>query len=177
MQFEEGNIVEWAVPQIKAGDIAAILDSALKPPEHLEALTRIANVACRYVRMRGKERPFMDKVTTALELHKSSRRSSNRSGSEATRTPEVIEADNYQRLEFRAPSWITFPSAASSKKRKSSASEDVDVDGKNSDTTSTMSNAGGGGDGLMSDIILALGPIKMETQKTEVLLYIQPVDC
>ncbi|KAF9591849.1 hypothetical protein IFM89_008644 [Coptis chinensis] len=46
MQFEEGNIVEWAVPQIKAGDIAAILDSALKTPKHLEALTRIANVAC-----------------------------------------------------------------------------------------------------------------------------------
>ncbi|KAF9599378.1 hypothetical protein IFM89_036864 [Coptis chinensis] len=54
MQFEEGNIVEWAMPQIKAGDIAAILDSALKPPEHLEALTRIANVACGCVRMRGK---------------------------------------------------------------------------------------------------------------------------
>ncbi|KAF9613223.1 hypothetical protein IFM89_006324 [Coptis chinensis] len=157
MQFEEGNIVEWAVPQIKAGDIAAILDSALKPPEHLEALTRIANVACRCVRMTGKERPSINKVTTALEqalallmgnpcneqpilptkvvlgssrLHKSSRRSPNRSGSEATTTPEVIEADNYQRFEFRAPSWITFPSVASSQRRKSSASEDVGTEEK-----------------------------------------------
>ncbi|KAF9591850.1 hypothetical protein IFM89_008645 [Coptis chinensis] len=99
-------------------------------------------------------------VLGSSRLHKSSRRSSNRSGSETTTTPEVIEADNYQRFEFRAPSWITFPSVASSQRRKSSASEDVDVDGKNSDTTRTMSNAGGGGDGLMPDIILALGPIK-----------------
>ncbi|KAF9599376.1 hypothetical protein IFM89_036862 [Coptis chinensis] len=108
-------------------------------------------------------------VLGSNRLHKSSRRSSKRSGSEATTTPEVIDADNYQRFEFRAPSWIPFPSVASSQRRKSSALEDVDVDGKNSDRTRTMSNAGGGGDGLISYIILALGPIKMETQKTEVL--------
>jgi hypothetical protein len=32
MQFEEGNIVEWAVPLIKAGDIFAVLDPVLSPP-------------------------------------------------------------------------------------------------------------------------------------------------
>ncbi|KAL5703282.1 non-specific serine/threonine protein kinase [Ranunculus cassubicifolius] len=179
MQFEEGNIVEWAVPQIKAGDLSTILDSALKLPEHVDALTKIANVACRCVRMRGKERPSMDKVTTALEqalahlmgnpsneqpilptevvlgssrLHKSSRRSSNRSGSEATATHEVMESEEDQRFEFRAPSWITFPSVASSQRRKSSASEDVDVYGKNSETPRNVVGSGGsgvGGDGLM----------------------------
>lgn len=166
MQYEEGNIVEWAVPLIKSGDILSILDPDLKPPTEIEALKRIANVACKCVRMRGKDRPSMDKVTTALEralaqlmgspcneqpilptevvlgssrLHKkSSQRSSNRSNSET----EGIEAED-QRFEFRAPSWITFPSVASSQRRKSSVSES-DVDGKNMEGK----NGGNGGTGL-----------------------------
>ncbi|XP_042514886.1 serine/threonine-protein kinase-like protein CR4 isoform X2 [Macadamia integrifolia] len=171
MQFEEGNIVEWAVPLIKAGDMSALLDPVLKPPADLEALKRIANVACKCVRMRGKERPSMDKVTTALEralallmgspcneqpilptevvlgssrLHKkSSQRSSNRSGSEV----DVIETED-QRFEFRAPSWITFPSVTSSQRRKSSVS-DADIDGKNLEARN-LGNGGGGCDGLRS---------------------------
>ncbi|CAA7396452.1 unnamed protein product [Spirodela intermedia] len=153
MQYEEGNIVEWAVPLIRAGDIAAVLDPALKPPADLEALKRIAAMACKCVKMRGKERPSMDKVTTVLEralallmgspcneqpilptevvlgssrLHKkASQRSSNRSCSEN----DMAESED-QRFEFRAPSWITFPSVASSQRRKSSAS-DGDAELKN----------------------------------------------
>ncbi|XVF29351.1 hypothetical protein REPUB_Repub15cG0113200 [Reevesia pubescens] len=171
MHYEEGNIVEWAVPLIKSGDISAILDPVLKPPADLEALKRIANVACKCVRMRGKDRPSMDKVTTALEralaqlmgspcseqpilptevilgsnrLHKkSSQRSSNRSVSET----EVAEPED-QRFEFRAPSWITFPSVTSSQRRKSSASE-ADVDGKNLEGRN-MGNVGSVGDALRS---------------------------
>ncbi|RVW91954.1 Serine/threonine-protein kinase-like protein ACR4 [Vitis vinifera] len=171
MQFDEGNIVEWAVPLIKSGDISAILDPVLKPPSDLEALKRIATVAYKCVRMRGKERPSMDKVTTALEralaqlmgspcneqpilptevvlgssrLHKkSSQRSSNRSVSET----DVAEAED-QRFEFRAPSWITFPSVASSQRRKSSVSE-ADVDGKNLEARN-LGSGGNGGDGLRS---------------------------
>ncbi|KAH7572812.1 hypothetical protein JRO89_XS03G0018100 [Xanthoceras sorbifolium] len=171
MQYEEGNIVEWAVPLIKAGDVTAILDPLLKPPSDLDALKRIANVASKCVRMRGKERPSMDKVTTALEralaqlmgspcteqpilptevvlgsnrMHKkSSQRSSNRSASET----DVVEAED-QRFEFRAPSWITFPSVTSSQRRKSSVSE-ADVDGKTMEARNvgSMRNFG---DGLRS---------------------------
>ncbi|KAK3204427.1 hypothetical protein Dsin_018473 [Dipteronia sinensis] len=171
MQYEEGNIVEWAVPLIKAGDVTAILDPVLKPPSDVDALKRIANVASKCVRMRGKERPSMDKVTTALEralaqlmgspcseqpilptevvlgsnrMHKkSSQRSSNRSASET----DVAEAED-QRFEFRAPSWITFPSVTSSQRRKSSVSE-ADVDGKNMEARNvgSMRNLG---DGLRS---------------------------
>ncbi|WRX21533.1 Protein kinase domain - like 10 [Theobroma cacao] len=171
MQYEEGNIVEWAVPLIKSGDISAVLDPLLKRPADLEALRKIANVACKCVRMRGKERPSMDKVTTALEralaqlmgspcseqpilptevilgsnrLHKkSSQRSSNRSASET----EVAEPED-QRFEFRAPSWITFPSVTSSQRRKSSVS-DADVDGKNLEGRN-MGNVGSVGDALRS---------------------------
>lgn len=171
MQFEQGNIVEWAVPLIKAGGITAILDPVLKHPSDLDSLKRIANVASKCVRMRGKERPSMDKVTTALEralaqlmgspcieqpilptevvlgsnrLHKkSSQRSSNRSTSET----DVAETED-QRFEFRAPSWITFPSVTSSQRRKSSVSE-ADVDGKNMEARNagSMRNYG---DGLRS---------------------------
>ncbi|KAE9585958.1 hypothetical protein Lal_00010183 [Lupinus albus] len=154
MQYEEGNIVEWAVPLIKSGDIPAILDPILKPPPDIEALKRVANVACKSVRMRGKDRPSMGKVTTALEralaqlmgspcidqpilptevvlgsnrLHKKpSQRSSNRSANSETDVPETED----HRFEFRAPSWITFPSVTSSQRRKSSGSE-AEVDAKN----------------------------------------------
>jgi serine/threonine protein kinase len=167
MQYEEGNIVQWSVPLIKSGDIASILDPCLKQPSDIEALKRIANVACKCVRMRGKDRPSMDKVTTSLErslavlmgspcidqpilpsevvlgsnrLHrKSSQMSSNRSVSE----------NEDQRFELRAPSWITFPSVASSLRRKSSMSE-ADVDGKIADVKINIGNVGGSSDVLRS---------------------------
>ncbi|KAK9141281.1 hypothetical protein Scep_010962 [Stephania cephalantha] len=174
MQFEEGNIVEWAVPQIKAGDVSSILDPALKHPEDPEALRKIANVAYKCVRMRGKDRPSMDKVTTALEqalaflmgnpcsgqpilptevvlgssrLHKkSSQRSSNRS----EMTTDITTEGDDQRFEFRAPSWITFPSVTSSQRRKSSVSEADVVDGKTLEGKINIGNVvGGGGDGVM----------------------------
>ncbi|XP_031406963.1 serine/threonine-protein kinase-like protein ACR4 [Punica granatum] len=170
MQYEEGNIVEWAVPLIKTGDVSRILDPDLKAPSDLEALKRIANAACKCVRMRGKDRPSMDKVTTALEralaqlmgspctdqpilptevvlgssrLHKkSSQRSSNQSISEA----DMVEPED-QRIEFRAPSWITFPSVTSSQRRKSSVSE-ADIEGKNLEPRNTGRVGSGLGDGL-----------------------------
>jgi serine/threonine protein kinase len=170
MQLEEGNIVEWAAPLIKAGDISGILDPALSPPSDLEALKKIAAVACKCVRMRGKDRPSMDKVTTSLERalallmgspcieqpilptevvlgsnrmnKKVSQRSSNQSCSEN----ELVDGDD-QRIEYRAPSWITFPSVTSSQRRKSSASE-ADLDGR---TTTDGRNVGSSiGDGLRS---------------------------
>ncbi|KAK6136631.1 hypothetical protein DH2020_029614 [Rehmannia glutinosa] len=174
MQYEEGNIVEWAVPLIKAGEIEVILDPVLKPPPDLEALKRIANIASKCVRMRGKERPSMDKVTTALEralallmgspsneqpilptevvlgssrLHKkTSQRSGNRSNSET----DGADTED-QRFEFRAPSWITFPSVASSQRRKSSVSES-DLDGKTIETRNV-----GNGDALRS-LVEEIGP-------------------
>ncbi|KAJ6991379.1 hypothetical protein NC653_019563 [Populus alba x Populus x berolinensis] len=137
------------------GKNPALIEQLDWPPSDPEALKRIANVACKCVRMRGKERPSMDKVTTALEralaqlmgspcndqpilptevvlgssrMHKkSSRRSSDRSAVSET---DVVEGED-QRIEFRAPSWITFPSVTSSQGRKSSVS-DADVDGKSS---------------------------------------------
>ncbi|GAB4825464.1 Serine/threonine-protein kinase-like protein acr4 [Ancistrocladus abbreviatus] len=145
MQYEEGNIVEWAVPLIKSGDISAILDPVLNAPYDLEALRRIANVACKCVRMRGKDRPSMDKVTTALEralallmgtpcseqpiLPTEVVLGSSRMHKKSSQRSSETDVED-QRFEFRAPSWITFPSVASSQRRKSSVS-DADAEGKN----------------------------------------------
>ncbi|KAL6010179.1 putative receptor protein kinase CRINKLY4 [Asimina triloba] len=168
MQYEEGIIVERAVPLIKAGDISAILDPVLKPPADLVALKRISVVACKCVSMWGKARPSIDRVTPALEhalayllgslcnetpflptevvlgssrLHKIPSQVSSNLSSEM----ETVEAEDL-RCGFRAPSWITFPSVVSSQRRKSSVSE-ADVDARITDGR----NAGGvsaGGDGL-----------------------------
>ncbi|KAL2920997.1 Serine/threonine-protein kinase-like protein ACR4 [Bienertia sinuspersici] len=178
MQCEEGNIVEWAVPLIKAGDISAVLDPILKPPPEIEALRRIANVACKCVRMRGKDRPSMDKVTTALEralallmgspcseqpilptevvlgssrMHKkSSQRSSNPSETDIGSTED-------QRFEFRAPSWITFPSVTSSQRRKSSVSE-ADVENARIPETRTLGSGRNGADQGLNSLEEEIGP-------------------
>ncbi|KAG6504642.1 hypothetical protein ZIOFF_036977 [Zingiber officinale] len=130
-----------------------------EPPAELEALKKIAATAGKCVRMRGKDRPSMDKVTTALEralvllmgspcneqpilptevvlgssrLHKKgSQRSSNQSCSEN----DTTDADD--QFEYRAPSWITFPSVTSSQRRSEGETE-----GKNSDGRS-LGNGGG----------------------------------
>ncbi|GFY82653.1 crinkly4 [Actinidia rufa] len=135
----EGNIVEWAVPLIKAGDIQMILDPVLKPPSDVEALKRIANVACNP----SNDQPILptEVVLGSSRLHKkSSQRSSNRSVSET----DVAETED-PRFEFRAPSWITFPSVTSSQRRKSLDS-DADVDVKNTE----LRNGGSICDGLRS---------------------------
>ncbi|KNA09734.1 hypothetical protein SOVF_150910 [Spinacia oleracea] len=133
-------------------------------------LGRIANVACKCVRMRGKDRPSMDKVTTALEralallmgtpcseqpilptevvlgssrMHKkSSQRSSNPSDT------DVGSAED-PRFEFRAPSWITFPSVTSSQRRKSSVSE-ADVENAKNAESKTVGSGRNGAEGLNS---------------------------
>ncbi|KAG7566450.1 Protein kinase domain [Arabidopsis suecica] len=137
MHYEEGNIVEWAVPLIKAGDINALLDPVLKHPSEIEALKRIVSVACKCVRMRGKDRPSMDKVTTSLE-RALAQLMGNPSSEQPILPTEVVlgssrmhkkswrigsKGSGSENTEFRGGSWITFPSVTSSQRRKSSASE------------------------------------------------------
>lgn len=150
MQYDEGNIVEWAVPLIKEGEVLSVLDPRLEPPRNLEAMQKIAKVAARCVKMRGKDRPSMDKVTTSLEralailmgtfsdaqpflpsevvlgsnrLHrKSSQKSSCRSNFDV----ESSEATEEHR-ENRHPSSVTLPSLNSSQRRRS-LSENYEAD-------------------------------------------------
>ncbi|TKY48330.1 Serine/threonine-protein kinase protein ACR4 [Spatholobus suberectus] len=82
---------------------------------------------------------FHTELDLLSRLHKkSSQRSSNRSASET----DVED----QRFEFRAPSWITFPSVTSSQRRSGS---EADAEGKNAEGRH-LGNVGGGGDVLRS---------------------------
>ncbi|CAM8924221.1 unnamed protein product [Rhodiola kirilowii] len=64
---------------------------------------------------------------------KTSQRSSNRSVSKID-APDTEDPG----FEFKAPSWITFPSVASSQRRKSSASKADVIDGKNIESKSLV---------------------------------------
>jgi len=82
------------------------------------------------------EQPILptEVVLGSNRLHKkSSQRSSNRSASESTDVED-------QRFEFRAPSWITFPSVTSSQRRSGS---EADVEGKHIEGRN-LGNVGGG---------------------------------
>lgn len=149
MQFDEGNIVEWAVPLIKGEQVGSILDPRLEAPPNLEAVQKIARVAARCVKMRGKDRPSMDKVTTLLEralamlmgmfseahpilpsevvlgsnrLHrKSSQKSSCRSVFNVDSSGTTFADHGYN----RHPSSVTFPSINSSQRRGSVSDYDA----------------------------------------------------
>ncbi|KAH7445100.1 hypothetical protein KP509_02G106300 [Ceratopteris richardii] len=147
MQYDDGNIVEWAVPLIKSGQVSSVLDPRLEAPRSLEAIEKIARVAVRCVKMRGKDRPSMDKVTTSLEralatligmysdstahpilpsevvlgsnrLHrKSSQKSSCRSGFNVDSSGTTFPDNGFN----RHPSSLTFPSINSSQRRGSAS--------------------------------------------------------
>lgn len=148
MQYDEGNIVEWAVPLIKEGQVLCVLDPRLEAPPNLDAVHKIARVAARCVKMRGKDRPSMDKVTTSLEralamlmgtysdaqpflpsevvlgsnrLH---RKSSQKSSCRYTFDMDSSETTEEQR-EFRNPSSLTFPSINSSQRRRSLSDNEI----------------------------------------------------
>ncbi|MCO5561929.1 hypothetical protein L7F22_015555 [Adiantum nelumboides] len=142
MEYDKGNIVEWAVPLIKEGQVQYVLDPRLEPPPNLDAVHKIARVAVRCVKMRGKDRPSMDKVTTFLEralamlmgtyseaqpflptevvlgsnrLHcKSSQKYSCRSTFDVDSSETTEECQDH-----RNPSSLTFPSINSSLRRGS----------------------------------------------------------
>ncbi|KAI5080489.1 hypothetical protein GOP47_0003672 [Adiantum capillus-veneris] len=148
MEYDEGNIVEWAVPLIKEGQVQCVLDPRLEAPPNLDAVHKIARVAARCVKMRGKDRPSMDKVTTSLEralamlmgtyseaqpflpsevvlgsnrLH---RKSSQKSSCRSTFDVDSLETTE-EHEDHRNPSSLTFPSINSSLRRGSLSDNDM----------------------------------------------------
>uniref|UniRef100_A0A6N2NK61 non-specific serine/threonine protein kinase n=1 Tax=Salix viminalis TaxID=40686 RepID=A0A6N2NK61_SALVM len=61
------NIVEWAVPLIKQGKAAAIIDRYMTLPRNVEPLLKLADIAELAARENPNERPAMSDVTTFLE--------------------------------------------------------------------------------------------------------------
>ena len=61
------SIVEWAVPLIKQGKAAAIIDRYVALPRNVEPLLQLANLAEVAVRENPSERPTISDVASRLE--------------------------------------------------------------------------------------------------------------
>ncbi|MED6209441.1 hypothetical protein PIB30_054713 [Stylosanthes scabra] len=63
------SIVDFAVPTIKAGELAKILDPRVAPPEmsEMEAVELVAYTAMHCVNLEGKDRPTMADIVANLE--------------------------------------------------------------------------------------------------------------
>ncbi|XP_016164181.1 putative serine/threonine-protein kinase-like protein CCR3 [Arachis ipaensis] len=63
------SIVDFAVPAIKVGELAKILDPRVAPPElnEMEALELVAYTAMHCVNLEGKDRPTMADIVANLE--------------------------------------------------------------------------------------------------------------
>lgn len=65
--FAPPNIVEWAVPLIKQGKAAAIIDHSVPLPRIVEPLLKLADIAELAVRHNPSERPAMSEIASWLE--------------------------------------------------------------------------------------------------------------
>ncbi|XP_061374227.1 serine/threonine-protein kinase-like protein CCR1 [Gastrolobium bilobum] len=65
--FTLPNVVEWAVPLIKQGKAAAIIDRSVALPRNVEPLLKLADIAELSVRENPKERPPMSEIASWLE--------------------------------------------------------------------------------------------------------------
>ncbi|OIW01616.1 hypothetical protein TanjilG_31206 [Lupinus angustifolius] len=67
IDFSPPNIVEWAVPLIKQGKAAAIIDRYVALPRNVEPLLKLADIAELAVRENPSQRPQMVDIASWLE--------------------------------------------------------------------------------------------------------------
>lgn len=65
--FDPPNVVEWAVPLIKQGKAAAVIDRNVALPRNVEPLLKLGDIAELAVRENPSERPSMSDIASWLE--------------------------------------------------------------------------------------------------------------
>jgi serine/threonine protein kinase len=65
--FDPPNVVEWAVPLIKQGKAAAVIDRYVALPRNVEPLLKLGDIAELAVRDNPSERPSMSDIASWLE--------------------------------------------------------------------------------------------------------------
>ncbi|WJX18179.1 NADPH-cytochrome p450 reductase [Trifolium repens] len=65
--FDPPNVVEWAVPLIKQGKAAAVIDRYVALPRNVEPLLKLGDIAELSVRDNPSERPSMSDIASWLE--------------------------------------------------------------------------------------------------------------
>lgn len=68
IDYSPPNIVEWAVPLIRKGKAAAIIDRYVALPRNVEPLLKLADIAESAVRENSSDRPTMSELAHSLEL-------------------------------------------------------------------------------------------------------------
>lgn len=66
--FMPPNLVEWAAPCVRKGDVVTILDKSLELPKNVEPLVKMAGIAELCVRDLPEDRPGISDVASWLEL-------------------------------------------------------------------------------------------------------------
>ncbi|KAK8552792.1 hypothetical protein V6N13_121172 [Hibiscus sabdariffa] len=61
------GIVEWALPLIRKGKAAAIIDRNIALPRNVEPLLKLADLAELSLRENSSERPSMNNLVTSLD--------------------------------------------------------------------------------------------------------------
>ncbi|KAF5737578.1 serine/threonine-protein kinase-like protein CCR1 isoform X1 [Tripterygium wilfordii] len=67
VDYTPPSIVEWAIPLIKLGKAAALIDQYVALPRNVEPLLKLADIAELAVRQNPSERPTMSVIATWLE--------------------------------------------------------------------------------------------------------------
>lgn len=66
-EYTPPGIVDWALPLIKQGKAAAIIDRNVVLPRNVEPLLKLAEIAESAIREKPRERPTMSEVAASLE--------------------------------------------------------------------------------------------------------------
>lgn len=67
LDYNPPNIVEWAVPLIKQGKSATVIDRSIALPKNVEPLLKIADIAELAVRDKPRDRPTISDIASSLE--------------------------------------------------------------------------------------------------------------
>ncbi|KNA21219.1 hypothetical protein SOVF_044870 [Spinacia oleracea] len=67
VDYSPPNIVEWAVPLIRRGKAAALIDRYVALPRNVEPLLKLADIAESAVRESSSDRPTMSAIANSLE--------------------------------------------------------------------------------------------------------------
>ncbi|KAK4439150.1 Serine/threonine-protein kinase-like protein [Sesamum alatum] len=129
VNYSPPSVVEWAVPEIKSGNITGICDPRIGPPEDAEALRLMAVLAARCVRSTAEKRPGMAEVLESLKsVYKRMKTQSHMCISLGRRVGRVVQDSRMVKYESLDESVELVRNAKTGSRRKGRVSSAAGVD-------------------------------------------------